>query len=553
MASANISFYLVTGAEIHWKKIHSFHRDAAAIRTLLTGLAGFLFVESFILTVSWFLTPCVYNVTGRFLQILYSSVRRVLCCFRRRPAVDPDAYGPIPFVDYDECKDDEEHLFLPDTEVRPRDSETATLMKRLAVSVPTFVLVLLQFIRPPEPAYAFLSCTLPLSPFFADGKHRSSPVDVTGLKGDYGWLSQLTALGTPFPLNFLSGQADGFTDWEGSDRLHYNASQDPLHISNLGHDIIEPLREALHGGDVKIKHVILVKLESTRGDVFPLRQNTFIYDRIAKSYKHGHIPKDVKKRLAHLTSTARSLTGTSTGLDHEEDEKRPYGGISGSNAFTTGTYTLKSVVGSVCGVSPLVADFNREYKHHIYQPCIPHVLDVLNRFNNTKNDYTSWPWQSMWMQSVTDGYDNQALLTPTMGFENITTKQTIARPNATHYPPKSKEINYYGYPDTELREYIRDAIYSAERGHKRLFLTHLTGTTHHPWAIPAGNYTELMSYHKSYGMNRDVNRYLNSIGFADKWLSEIIGMLEDAGVANETLLVMAGDQYVSRTLLKLTS
>jgi hypothetical protein len=550
MASANISFYLVTGAEIHWKKVHSFHRDAAAIRTLLSGLAGFLFVESFFITVSWFLTPSLYNGTGYALRILGSSFRRVFWCFRRRPIRDPEAYGPVPFDDYpDDLDEREDSVFLVDELYdRPGDKGGSTLAKRLVVLVPISLFTLLQFIRPPEPAYAFLSCTLPLSPFFVDERRLSNPVDLGDMKGDYSYLFGHTALSEPPSFDFLPhGKMAGFEDWfAGSNRtrLHYNPSEDPLRISNLEHDIVEPMREALHNGSVKIKHVILVQLESTRGDVFPVRNGTFIYDRIAESYKNGQIPKDVQSDLVNLTRTSRYLTGTATGIDPNEDRKPSYGGLSATNAFTAGTYTLKSAVGSVCGVSPLVADFNREYKYHIYQPCMPHIMDVLNRQSdvNKSDDFTTWPWKTMWMQSVTDGYDNQRLLTPALGFENITTKQNISNPKAGHYSPKSKEINYYGYADTELREHLRDAFEAAERDEERLFITHLTGTTHHPWAIPGKKYMDLMGHRRWFGADREVNRYLNSIGFVDKWLAEILEMLEEAGIADETLLVMAGDQ-----------
>lgn len=555
MASANTSFFVATGAEIHWRRVHYFHRDAAAIRTLLTGLAGFLFVECFILTISWFLASYIYNGMGYVLEILGSSLRPVLCCFRSKPVRNSEAYGPIPFDDYDDDLVEEEgSLFLLDeTNGGPNNgpkspADMIPLVKRLVILCPILLVVLLRLIRPPDPAYAFLSCTLPLSPFVAFGGPRSGPVDLTGLEGDYSYLSYHTALDDPPFFDFLPRQKmKGFEDWspDGHGHLHYNASQDPLHISNLDLDIIDPLQEALRNGSVNIRHVILIKLESTRDDVFPVRNGTFMYDRIAKSYKDRQIPKRIQNNLANLTRTARRLTGTATGFDPQEDKKASYGGISASNAFTVGTYTLKSVVGSVCGVNPLAADFNREYKYHIYQPCVPHILDVLNRqpdITNKTDDYKAWPWRSMWMQSVTDGYDNQKLLMRALGFKNVTTKETLRDRHSKHYPPKSKEINYYGYPDTEIREYLWDAIQAAERDHERLFITHLTGTTHHPWSIPGGKYVDLLDHYKWFGVNRQVNRYLNSIGFVDKWLGDILKMLEDAGVANETLLIMAGDQ-----------
>jgi phosphoglycerol transferase MdoB-like AlkP superfamily enzyme len=145
------------------------------------------------------------------------------------------------------------------------------------------------------------------------------------------------------------------------------------------------------------------------------------------------------------------------------------------------------------------------------------------------------------MQSVTEKYDNQDKLTLALGFKDKKTKETIERPSAKHYPVKSEEVNYYGYAETELLDYIRDAIDDAERDHQRLFLTHLTSTTHHPWGIPNNTYEQILGSSK--GHNDNLNRYLNAIAFADDWLATILEVLKEKGVANETLLVVAGDQY----------
>jgi arylsulfatase A-like enzyme len=148
------------------------------------------------------------------------------------------------------------------------------------------------------------------------------------------------------------------------------------------------------------------------------------------------------------------------------------------------------------------------------------------------------------MQSVTEGYDKQNELTPRLGFKDILAKEQLESPSAKHWPVKSKEINYYGYPDTELREYFRDAIDDAEREHKRLFITHLTGTTHHPWGMPNNSYQHFMG-DKNFKAKDDLNKYLNTIGFIDNWLAEIMDILKEKGVADETLLVMAGDHGLS--------
>lgn len=519
------------------------------------------------------------------LRILASSVKQAVSFIlpnrlRRRNAEGRSAAFSLGHYGSDGDNEEDGLSALQDPETKLSSDRPTTLTKRLVVLLPILLVMFLQCIRPPGIAYVFLSCTLPLSPYFKDGKHEGFGADATGLTSNrYAWLSNLTALVEPGVLhNLPEGKIPGFEDWSNNTaedtrpRLHYSVQRDPLYIPNLQNDVVEPMREALHNGSVKFKHVILIEMESTRADVFPIRKDSETYNRIVQSHPHGHIPRWMEKRLADLTQTAARLSGVSTGLEHaqhhdhhdhhghhdphdhhdmkrvHDTKKRPYGSLSATNAFTASTYTLKSIVSSLCGVSPLVADFNRECENHIYQPCLPQILDLLNRQqpNDTRwtksDDFTTWPWHSAWMQSVTDGFDNQKLLTGQLGFQQSTTRETLEDPTSKYFPPLSPLLNYYGYQDRELRDYLGDAVRDAEQNHKRLFLTHLTGITHHPWTIPDHETEVFTGPHHWSGMNHKLNRYLNSIGYIDIWLGEILQLLEDVGIANETLLVLAGDQ-----------
>lgn len=551
MISSNISFYVHTGAEIHWRKPKYFHRNKPTARTVLSALTVAILVDILTMAGAYFATPYLFQATGNFLSIWSSSLSAAFsCCRRKKHALpDPDMSEQIAFDDFDEDTDTESALLLDAPRDPPEQKPTSqkgsskswSLLKRLAVMVCSSIVIVLRCVRPHDTAYGFLSGSLPLAPF---GGPRES---LTPRSGDFNWLNGHTALDTSPVFDWLprNRSLDGFADWSPVHRNtseHYNPMKDPLHIPNLQNDLLEPLREVLHNGSVKIKHIILIKLESTRQDLFPFRTDSYIMERIQDSYGDGHIPEEVEDRLSNLTRTAERLTGFETGFSKDKHSPKPYGGISASNAYTAGTYTLKSIAGTVCGVNPIAVNYNLEYSHDIYQPCLPHIFEALNQQGNTTNrtnDWTSWPWHTMWMQSMFGTYDNQKPLMPALGYQDTMTQGSI-NAGGRKYTSKDEELEGYGYPDKVLKNYIRDAVADAEKNHTRLFLSHLTGNTHQPWNKP-GDYDELIGKSGD-GLNKKLNRYLNTVAYQDGWLADILEVLEDAGVADETLLVMAGDQ-----------
>ncbi|KAJ5676155.1 hypothetical protein N7462_009052 [Penicillium macrosclerotiorum] len=561
MAAANFSVYISTGAEIHWRQAKSFTGDKAAIRTLLTGLTCFLIGEG-LLSMIAVLSACpIHRFMGGFLHVLVGPLRWLLLrvrpywgqYLRRRETSDeilphPEIYERISLEnDYLEDSSDDESWRHP----LGRTRITERPLSRLLIIIAWSAFFLLRLCRPSDPIYLYLSGALPLAPLF-QGSHRKTPVDVESVPPELDYLRGASSLHPPPQWSWMPAiPGAGFEDWNRSDpfALHYNSEMSPLHISNLDQPVLEPVQKAISKNKLKIKHVVLLKLESTRTDVFPLQNGSFIFEKILESYANKELPNDVQRRIANLTPTAERLTGMSPGFEYinsTHTDRKAYGGISASNAYTTSTYTLKSLAGTLCGVTPLIADFNREWDHHIYQPCLAHIFRMLSQqpgVTNRTEDFTKWPWHSAYMQSVTDGYDSQNRLTTVLGYNDTKTKEIIESPKAKHYPVKTEEINYYGYADTELEEYIRDAIDDAQHNNKRLFLTHLTGTTHHPWGIPNNTYQQIIG--PNGGKNENLNHYLNAIGFVDKWLAKILDILEEKGIAQETLLVMAGDHGLS--------
>lgn len=94
--------------------------------------------------------------------------------------------------------------------------------------------------------------------------------------------------------------------------------------------------------------------------------------------------------------------------------------------------------------------------------------------------------------------------------------------------------------------YLRDVINDAITKKERLFLSHFTSTTHHPWSTPKNFHKEqYFPGGRLIGKHEDMNDYLNAVRYVDTWLGDFFQVLDDTGIANETLVVLVGDQYVT--------
>ncbi|RFU76006.1 sulfatase domain [Trichoderma arundinaceum] len=538
-----VSFFAVCGSEIHWRNI-GLAGDASSFAMFLSGLASFLLVLFTVLFVACILQEICYVTAGMATDILKWPISFAL----RRSSSAPTTYSQVPQLDVELASPYED---LEEEEFCSMKSKTSTIILRrllyLFIGCALLTHVILFLIRPNESALNFLSWTPALLPF-VDFTFSSGSLD--HLKSIYGssiersWDNR-TALTKPVSFPWLPERhVPGFGDWY-KNKEHYNAAADPLKISNLQDALLPALKDKL--ADVPIRHVMLILLESTRKDVFPFKKDGVIWERLANSYSNKTLPEEAQAMLASLTSNANFITGDyNDGFEHESKKKR--GGINFNNVFTTATYTIKSIAGTMCGITPLMADFNLEYLHHFYQPCLPQIFEAFNRLGHdddeaeSADDFKSFQWRSTFMQSVTKNYDRYVPLLSSMGIspESLVSKESLKSPFAKFGPVDLPDINYFGMADIAVEDYIRDAFVQAKKNNERAFVTHLTSTSHHPFAIPAEEkYTPLGS-----GLD-DISHYLNAIGYDDRWLGKIMDILDDEGVADETLVVLVGDHGVS--------
>ncbi len=553
LASINISFFAVAGNELHWRNI-ALAGDSSSWSTLLTGLFSLSVTLVAILIASWLLQDVCYMIATIALDLVkfpFVFVYSRVTGNRRRAAA-----GRYTNVPQNDAENGLEHRYTDDemdTSSEPKITQPArhrNTLLGLALNLGVGLVLLAQTVsyatRPDQTSVTFMSWTLPLVPFMDFAHAAPNLANLLTYHGQGFNYDNLTALTEPVPFKWLPKDVKlpGFEDWHDK-KEHYNAEADPIKISNLKEPLLQPLRGVLK--DVPIRNIILMKLESTRKDVFPIKKGGLIWDKFAKSFENGTLPEAAQKRLATLTPNANYITGDyDDGFDHDERPSR--GGINANNCHTTGTYTLKSLPGTLCGITPLVADMNQEYYSHVYQPCLAQIFDAFNVIDHSsdrsKDSFKPYNWTSLFMQSVTHSFDKQDQLMPVMGYTKgrFIDSEYLRSDEAKFGKTTIEDINYYGMPENAIADYIKDAFASAKKNNERVFLTHLTSTAHHPFALPKGETSVSLS--EESGL-QDLSGYTNAVGFVDRWLGQIFDILEETGAANETLIVYVGDHGLS--------
>lgn len=556
VATVNIGFYFVAGSELHWRNI-GLASDSSSWGVLFTGLFSLGVTGSCIILASWFtqdLTFFISTVALDILQAPFVWVYQKLPMYRNKSVTAQYDHIPQEDIEIGGEKLAEENISIDD-ELPMMRSKRSRRWLLVALYILVGIAVAVQFItyaaQPREKSYTFMSWAVPLLPVmdFVYSAPSLASVLLLHANGTAVDIGNRTALAEPIPWTWLPERKDeklaGFEDWY-SNATHYRADHDPLRISNLNDPLLSELSTAIK--DVDIRHVMIIKLESTRKDTFPIKAHDLIWEKLERSFKNKSLSPQAQARLATLTPIANYLTGDyDDGFPHESRKKR--GGLNVKNAHTTGTYTLKSLTGTLCGITPLVADFNIEYLNHIYQPCLAQIFDAFNEIDHShdqKNakEYMSYKWKTSFMQSTTGGYDKQDLLMPFLGYpgEKFLQGEYLKSDDAKFGKLDLPDVNYYGMPEVAIEDYLNDIFKQAKEKNERLFLTHLTSTAHHPFGIPED--AGFVKLNEEDGAN-DLSSYTNAIGYVDGWLGKVLDILDKQGVANETLIVLVGDHGLS--------
>lgn len=590
----------MTGAEVQWEAASTMAGDVNAIKVLLSGivpvcLAGVLMLLVAVASSSW-----LYSKSGMALAAVFSTFVQPVWQRLGRKGSSVD-YAPLgaPVTSgvnagATSSLDANSNIIINHSNGGPRFR-----IWPLATVLALVVITVLDLSRPHMP-YDHISTSLPLSMAHMFFPHREQVVGCPAKANPFpfpelveskfweqphdgyiGWApdptSEIAEGYRHRPIDWLQhhgrevpGGFDRFVAYsKPGDRfyhkhndecalretVYYNPVTDPLRISNMAERPYPQLQQVFDEHNATVSHIVFITMESTRKELFPMRKGSYLYEETVRSYGKAP-PADLDERFSNMSRVSQQITGEH--FDPADDPMQPLpqvpgawqdyvpphlGGINVVGATTGSTVSCKSLLGSHCGVGPLTVDFLEEVTADIYQPCLPQILKLFNSkkdrrkgHGHSHNANSPLPlhdrkWRSVFIQAVTDRYDRQDKQEEQLEFDETVSKETLEE------AAEDGQSNYFGYDEDRVMPYMRNAIFGALNASQRLFLSHFTSSTHHPWTLPH-NFT-----HVDYiaGDHGNLDKFFNVNHYDDNWFARILDLLREAGIADETLVVFVGD------------
>eukprot|EP00834_Sanchytrium_tribonematis_P007527 NODE_693_length_4690_cov_0.933130.p1 type:complete len:589 gc:universal NODE_693_length_4690_cov_0.933130:1-1767(+) len=241
------------------------------------------------------------------------------------------------------------------------------------------------------------------------------------------------------------------------------------------------------------QNVVFLFLETTREDMMP-------FNRSSKFAK-----KSFGENAPNLTPFLESLL-------HSDNAVRV------PNAKSTCSFTIKSLMSTLCGIYPIPVDFTHEIHYNAYAECLPQLL---NRSG----------YNSIHVQISDDNFDHQKETIIQQGFQkrigwydlyDIYKEQHLKTPEA---------VNSFGGEDHYAIPIIKQFIKNSKNANKPYLISHLLNIMHHPYVTPK------WFKKRKYLSNKLNNDYLNALRYSDLYFKDLMDEIDD----ENTLFVFLGD------------
>jgi len=186
------------------------------------------------------------------------------------------------------------------------------------------------------------------------------------------------------------------------------------------------------------------------------------------------------------------------------------------NAYTVVPHTSKALVAGHCGVAPPLDSVNTEAEPDILPAqCIPDLLKERG-------------YATAFFQSATETFERRRMTVANFGHDNFFPLEALPREGFA-------EANYFGYEDDVMLEPSADWLEQQKEAGRPFMASYLTVTAHHDYVVPEGFEEE------KYVEDEELNRYLNTVAYQDRFLEKLIQEYKDLGLYEDTIFVVMGD------------
>ena len=185
------------------------------------------------------------------------------------------------------------------------------------------------------------------------------------------------------------------------------------------------------------------------------------------------------------------------------------------NAYAVLPHTSKSITAAHCGVEPaLDTEAIESDPGTVPAICLPGLLRQEG-------------YRTAFFQSAVGRFEDRPGLMGNLGF-------TEFHPVENFPTTGFERANYFGYEDDIMLEPAREWL-TARQGQPFL-LSMLTVTGHHDYRLPESFPQQRLSTE-----DEQLNSYLNWVRYQDRFVAKVFAMLEDLGLAEDTIVVVSGD------------
>lgn len=232
------------------------------------------------------------------------------------------------------------------------------------------------------------------------------------------------------------------------------------------------------------------------------------------------MPTAQRKRYNVVYIVMESARARSTSVYNDQLENTPRlkelaeVGLVAEQAHTVISHTSKALVPIFCGIYPEVdTPISEALADAIPTTCLPRLM-------------RSRGYATAFFQPAQEGFEQRAGMVSNFGFEHFAGKESLARAGF-------HESNYFGFEDDIMLDPVLEWV--GAQGDKPFMLGVLTLTSHHDYVVPNGFPT------KHYVDDEQVNNYLNTLAYTDRFIGKLVDGLKARGKWENTIIAIVGD------------